>query len=529
LGDVSNASRDQERLRAAEVIASVCLATDLAMSFPLEHGLRSTLVANRLCEVLDVDLDTSNQVYFASMLMYTGCTGEAALGPQILAGDRSEDLVPYLFGNTVERATSMLRTLPPPGSSRLGRAFETVRRLPRLIANSQEQQTALCEVAEMLSRRLGLASDISGLFVFLTERWDGRSVLKRAEGDEIPLAVRIVILARDVSFQRHIGGDEHALAVATQRAGHAFDPGLVEALLGHAEEVLAAGDGGGSVWERVMGAEPKPWAMLQGDEIDGALAAFGDFADLISPSLAGHSTGLAELVAAAAGNAGLSEDEIRTLRRAAHVHDVGRVAIEPAVWEKTAALDRDEYEQIRLHPYHTERVLSESPFLESLSQVARNHHERLDGSGYHRGVGGASLSTPARLLAVADTFQAMTERRPHRAAFDPQDAAEELARQAEAGLLDREMTGAVIDAAGQPVPEMDRPGNLTQRETEVIGLAARGLQTKQIATALGISPKTADTHIQSAYRKMGVSTRAAATLYAMEHGLVHSGEFPIPD
>ena len=508
-------------------MASLCLATDLGMGFPLEHGFHATLMASRLCDLLDVDVETSNQVYFASMIMYSGCTSDAALGKETLSGSRTDNVIPHLFGGALERASGFVRALPPSDANTIERALEIGRRLPRLIANSREQQTAICEVAEMLSTRLGLPPEVNGLFTFLTERWDGRSVLRRAEGDGIPLAVRIVILARDVAFQRHIGGDAHATQVARERAGHAFDPEVAATFVAHADEVFAAVGSGGSTWDAVLEGEPKPWIFLEGDEIDQALAAIGDFADLVSPTLSGHSAGVARLVVRAAELAGFSGDEQRALRRAAHLHDVGRVAIDSRIWGKTEPLSRDEHEQVRLHPYHTERVLSQAPFFHDFTDIARDHHERLDGSGYHRGVEAKTLGAAARLLAAADTFQAMTEPRPHRPGKDPKAAAEELARLADQGLLDHAMVGAVIEAAGQEVPEMERPAGLTERETEVVGLLARGLQTKQIATALGISPKTADTHIQSAYRKMGVSTRATATLFAMEHGLVPSGELPI--
>ncbi len=184
-------------------------------------------------------------------------------------------------------------------------------------------------------------------------------------------------------------------------------------------------------------------------------------------------------------------------------------------------------EQVRLHAYHTERVLDRAPSLAALGSVAGAHHERLDGSGYHRNATAASLTPTARLLASADAFAAMIEPRPHRNALMAEEAAEILGEEADSGRHDPDLLAGVLEAAGQAVPRVARPAGLTARETEVIGLLARGLQTKQVARRLGISPKTADTHIQNAYRKIGVSTRAAATLYAMQHGLVPSGELPI--
>jgi HD-GYP domain-containing protein (c-di-GMP phosphodiesterase class II) len=213
--------------------------------------------------------------------------------------------------------------------------------------------------------------------------------------------------------------------------------------------------------------------------------------------------------------------------RAALVHDLGRVAVPVRIWQQAAPLTPDDWERVRLHAYYSERVLTRSPFLAALAVVASYHHERLDGSGYHRGTAATELTPPARLLATADAYHAMTEPRPHRAAYSPAQAAETLGQEARAGRLDPDAVTAVLEAAGQRVPRIGRPAGLTEREAEVVALLARGLQTKQVARRLGISVKTADHHVQNAYAKIGVSTRAAAALFAMQHGLTSWGELPI--
>jgi HD-GYP domain-containing protein (c-di-GMP phosphodiesterase class II) len=241
----------------------------------------------------------------------------------------------------------------------------------------------------------------------------------------------------------------------------------------------------------------------------------------------GHSAGVAELATAAGRRWGFEDAELVAIRRGALVHDVGRVAIPVRIWQQAAPLTPDDWEGVRLHAYHSDRVLTHSQFLAALSPVATFHHERLDGSGYHRGATGAALSRPARLLAAADVYHAMTESRPHRPALTPERAAQELGREVRAGRLDADAVTAVIEASGQRAPRVERPSGLTAREAQVVGLLARGLQTKQVARALGISIKTADRHVQNAYRKIGVSTRVAAALFAMEHGLAAWGELPI--
>jgi HD-GYP domain-containing protein (c-di-GMP phosphodiesterase class II) len=282
-----------------------------------------------------------------------------------------------------------------------------------------------------------------------------------------------------------------------------------------------------SLWEQILAYEPRPWRMLEGEGIDLGLAAMGHFSELATPHLVGHSGGVAALASAGARVLGFDRGERVTVRRAALVHDLGRVAVPVRIWEKTSPLTADDWEKVRLHAYHTERVLVRSPFLAGLATVAGLHHERLDGSGYHRGVAAASLDPMARLVAAADAYHAMTEPRPHRQAFSPGDAADALTVEARAGRLASEAVTAVLAAAGHPSPSIERPAGLTQREIEVVRLLARGRQTKQVARTLGISVKTADYHIQNAYRKMGVSTRAGATLFAMQHGLATLGELPV--
>jgi HD-GYP domain-containing protein (c-di-GMP phosphodiesterase class II) len=254
--------------------------------------------------------------------------------------------------------------------------------------------------------------------------------------------------------------------------------------------------------------------------VDRALWAMGAFADTASPYLTGHSAGVGELAGRAAETLGMEQADATALRRAGYLHDLGRAAVDPRVWAKPGPLSADEWEQVRLHPYHTERVLVRSPFLTPYARTACAHHERLDASGYHRGVNAAALPTAERVLATADAFQCKTEPRPYRAALSPREATRVLATEAEEGSLDPDVVLAVVEAADQETPSIRRPAGLTGREVEVLGLLARGRATKQIASTLGISTKTADRHIQNIYGKIGVSSRAAAALYAAESGLV---------
>jgi HD-GYP domain-containing protein (c-di-GMP phosphodiesterase class II) len=522
----SEASAGPERVRTAEVVAALCLATDLAMGFPFEHGLHATQIAARLGERLEIDAKTASETYYACLLSYCGCTADAEITAEIYGGDLAADFVPFFYGSQREMLAAVVRALPNPQNSAPVRALQIARRLTKAARSSKHHMVAQCEVGEMLAERLGLPNSMRGLFFTLTDRWDGKGPLGRASRDEIPIAVRIANVAGDAAVQHLFGGVDHAAAVIRERAGGAFDPQIAGCLADNAAELLT-GDREGSAWEETLASEPHPWLTLQGKEIDRALAAMGAFADLVSPSFVGHSAGVADLSEASAARCRLGVPERDVIRRAALVHDLGRVAVPARVWNRPGPLSADEWEQVRLHPYHTERVLSRSRFLAALAPIAGAHHERLDGSGYHRGTTGAMLTPGARLLAVADAYHAMTEPRPHREPLAPERAAEALGEEARQGRLDPDAVAAVLEVAGQAAPRIERPCGLTEREVEVIGLLARGLQTKQVASALGISVKTADRHIQNAYAKIGVSTRAAAALFAMEHGLAAWGELPI--
>src|SRR6185436_15060588 len=221
---------------------------------------------------------------------------------------------------------------------------------------------------------------------------------------------------------------------------------------------------------------------------------------------------------------GLPDASVTLVRRAALAHDLGRIGVSNAIWEEPGPLGFGEWERVRLHPHFTERAFAQSPALAAIGLLAGSHHERLDGSGYHRGTRGAGLDQPARILAAADCYGAMCEARPHRPALEASSARAELLQEVDAGRLDADAVDAVLACAGHRVRQRPRelPAGLTQRELEVLLVLVRGESNQEIATDLGISAKTVGHHVQHVYQKAGVRTRAAATLWAFEHDLVHT-------
>jgi hypothetical protein len=445
-------SQGAEQVRAAEVIGALCLATDLGMGFPFEHGLHTTLIATRLADRLGVDPAMVSETYYASMLAHSGCTTDAHVTAEVFGGALTTNFNPVMYARRREVFVGLLRTLPDPNGPALARAAQAARRLPRMARAAGPQFAAMCEMGQMLADGVGLPRSVGGLLAYLMARWDGNHPLGAAKGEGIPLPMRIVHVAVDAALQRLLGGEEHAVRVVREHAGHGLDPEVAACLAEDAPTILAV-DTEASVWEEMLAGEPRPHLTLEGKAIERALAAMGNFADLISPYLTGHSAGVAELAAAAARRCRIDDPE--ALRRAALVHDLGRVAIGARTWQKPGPLSADEWEQVRLHPYHTERVLSRSPFLAALAPVAGAHHERLDGSGYHRGCRGAELPLPARVLAAADAYHAMCEPRPHRESLSPERAAETPGRGGQQRPA-RPRCGRCGDRGGRPAGTANR-------------------------------------------------------------------------
>jgi HD-GYP domain-containing protein (c-di-GMP phosphodiesterase class II) len=281
-----------------------------------------------------------------------------------------------------------------------------------------------------------------------------------------------------------------------------------------------------STWDAVIDAEPALAVVLSAERFDAALEAIASFVDLKSPYFLGHARAVADLAAAAAERSGLDEAQIRTARRAGLVHGLGRLGVSNSIWDKPGPLGAGEWERVRLHPYLTDRMLHQSEALGPIGAVAAQLRERIDGSGYPRALSGAAISPAGRILGAADAYQSMLEPRPHRGPLSSDEAAASLRAEARAARLDADAVEAVLGAAGHRVTRRrEGPAGLTEREIEVLRLLARGLSNKDIAERLVISPKTVGNHVEHIYAKIDASTRAAAGLFAMRHGLLPEEEF----
>jgi HD-GYP domain-containing protein (c-di-GMP phosphodiesterase class II) len=511
--------RQNSGLRQAEIITALSLATDLGTGRPMEWAMRSALLGVRLGEALGVSEQELREVYYCALLAYVGCTSETDVALRLFGNDpatalASVDLVDQ--GDPQAMQTWMLEHIgagqPPSQRQR------TMANAGKLIA---QFKIGHCEVAQRLSAGLGLERSIPDALGQLYERWDGDGVPHQLKGEEITRPIRIMLLVRDIEAYLNTHGVEAAVAVVRQRAGTMHDPYIAARFCELAPDLCASMEQDAS-WENMLTCEPGARPYLSDDEFDNAALVFADFIDLISPFFTFHSRNVATLAEAAAREYGLPESDIRCLWRAALTHDVGKVAVPHGLWNRSRPLSSSEWERVRLHPYYTERILARPTLLAQVGAVAALHHEKLDGSGYHRSVRGDVVSPAARLLAAANFYRARVEPRPNRDALSPEEAAQAMRQEVRAGRLDSDAVNAVLKAAGHHTTPVrrERIAGLSEREIEVLRLIARGLSNRKMAQTLGVSEKTIGTHIMHIYDKIGCSTRSSATLFAMQHNLV---------
>ena len=506
-------------VRLTELLAALSLGTDLGMGHPLEHVLRQSVLAVRLGERIGLPPAERQVVLHTSLLAWVGCHVDAYEQAKWFGDDRAikHDIRSVDLGKPLESAVFVVRRVGAgrslPGRARVGVGF---------LSEGRRAMDAMFEnhwrAADALAERLGVDQAVRDGVAQTFERWDGKGEPDGARGDEILVASRLVNLADVVEVFHRVGGVDAALAVAEARRGTQFDPELVEVFGDAAAELFDELDAVGS-WESLMAAEPALSVELTEEELGSALEAVADFADLKSPFTIGHSRAVGELAEEAARGEGLPEAV--TVGRAGLLQDLGRLGVSNDVWDKPGPLTAAEFERVRLHPYLTERMLTSTPALASLASLAAHHHERLDGSGYPRGLRGDALSSGARILAAADVYRALVEPRPHRPAQSSAEAAVTARAEVKAGRLDGSAVEAVLRAAGHRARRRQTwPAGLTAREVEVLRLVARGLSHRQIAERLVISRKTASNHVERIYAKIGVSNRAMAALFAMQHGLL---------
>jgi HD-GYP domain-containing protein (c-di-GMP phosphodiesterase class II) len=503
-----------------EVLAALSLAIDLGLGQPMDHMLRSAAMGSRLAERLGLSARERGAVFYTGLVMWIGCHADS----HEYARWFGDDIAMRHASHFIDWSGAPYRRFL---MSNLGRGSTLPKRAQlaaKVFLDARGNLGALvqshCLSAALLAEEIGLGADVCEALPYAYERWDGSGLPAGAAGSQIPVAMRVAQLADIAEVHHRAYGASAAIAEVRRRSGKQFDPNMVAVFTAAADDLLRENE---DVWSTAAGLAPDPGEALSGPALDRLLRAMGDFVDLKCPFTLGHSRAVAELAENAGKCAGLPQDEIDTLRRAGYVHDLGRIGVSNRVWEKPSELTHAERERVHLHPYLTGRILARVGGLKAVREVAVNHHERLDGSGYPNGLRGDDLSVSDRVLGASESYCASMEPRPYRDALDETAAAKQLRSEAARGRLDGDAVEAVLEAAGhRPSRRAARPAGLTRRESEVLLHVAQGLSNREIASALWISEKTVRNHVEHIYAKIGVSNRIGASLYATRHGLIGS-------
>jgi HD-GYP domain-containing protein (c-di-GMP phosphodiesterase class II) len=448
-----------ETVRVSEVLSALSFALDLTEGQPLGHALRTCLIGMRLGERCGLGVTEGRDLYYALLLKDAGCSSNASRVFALFGGSgvSRHDLLRVDWGNYL-RAVRFGLALSVPGASwfeRARRIAEFAQRGPRVAAELVETRaTRGAEIVE----RLGFGPGVAEAVRSLDEHWDGSGQPRGLSGGGIPLLARIMGLAQTLEVLSAVDGPRVAVGAARERSGRWFDPALcsiAHELEGELHRWRALDEP--ALREEVEAREPGDAALLAGPgTLDRIALGFAEVVDAKSPFTAQHSYRMSEMSVRLAMRLGFEAAEIDSLRRAALLHDIGKLSVPNSILDKPAPLGAEEWEVVRLHPYYTLRILLHVRGFKQLAQVAASHHERLDGKGYFRGLAGAQFPLAAQILATADQYDALTAPRPYRPALPEETALKVMERERGTGVseacldaLAQELDGEMLGGAGR--------------------------------------------------------------------------------
>lgn len=511
-------------IRMAEVLAAFSLATDLGTGKSMGHALRACYLGMAMASELHLSTLEQAELYYSFLLMHSGCAALSLAMAPVIQGDELAaigDITLRDETNLLEMLGWMRRNVSPdaPLPTRLLNLIQALHHNP-----DDGDVRGVCEVAVRVAQRLDMPQGVQNAVRHYLERWDGKGPFG-LRGSAIPVNARILHLALKADACTAVHGRDAAETMVLEQKGKIFGPQVVDVFLSIARqsnlwETLARPD----LWEVVLDLEPdSPYRYVSEAKLDDVALAAADFVDLKSPSTVNHSRETAHFAEYIARRMDLPETETAIIRQAALVHDLGHLALPGYILRNQGHLSAVDKEKLRLHPYYTERVLSRVPALASIAAVAGMHHERMNGSGYYRGLAGDELPVSACILALADDFQ---ERLHADLKHPDRDPIEVLkAMQPDVGpLFSPDCFAALAEELGVAAPKPPRrgkwPAGLTDREVEVLQQVVKGDTNRQIAQELVISERTVAHHLEHIYDKIGISSRAAAVFFAMEHELI---------
>jgi putative nucleotidyltransferase with HDIG domain len=427
-----------KEVRLSEVIAGLSYALDLTEGQRPGHSVRSCAIGMRLAEVLGLSRQERSDLFYALLLKDLGCSSNASRFAALFGADDhtlKSNLVLMDWPRALESFRFVSQNVAP-GHFWFRRVWQALAVFSRGPKGARDVVLTRCERGADIACMLGFSEATSQAIRALDEHWDGQGQPYCLKGEEIPLLGRILGLAQTVEVFLTNYGLLTALDMALDRRGRWFDPVLVDALRSIRTDSafwrwLREGDtlaGIGSV-------EPEDCVfMADENRLDSVAEAFARVIDAKSPWTYRHSYGVAELTVGLAMRLGFSQAEVRELRRAALLHDLGKLSVSSLILDKPDKLTDDEFSIIRRHPAHTGQILNRVSCFRHLSDLAASHHERLDGRGYHQGRTAQDLDKSVRLLAVADVCDALRTSRPYRAGLETEHVLQIMGRDVGTGI-----------------------------------------------------------------------------------------------
>ena len=411
----------QEDIALSGVIGALSYALDVTEGQPAGHAVRSCMIGMRIAEELGLPAGVRSDLFYALLLKDAGCSTNAGRMAALFGADDQAAKRSARFVDWSRPARSVLwalRTVAPDASLRTRAA-----RLKGLAEAGDVTRGFVetrCHRGAEIARILYLSEETATAIRSLDEHWDGRGMPDALAGEAIPLLARILCLAQTVEVFHATGGVRAARRVTRRRRGRWFDPRLVDAL----ESVFRDRRFWASLDDPdVSGWEPTERLLVADDaRLDRIAEAFARVIDAKSPFTARHSERVAEIAVGIGAVLGFDPVLQRDLRRAGLLHDVGKLALSNRVLDKPGKLTDDEFALVKQHPGFSLQILERAACFAPIAALAANHHERIDGRGYPRGLGGAALDLPMRVLAVADVYEALTADRPYRGPLPVEEA-----------------------------------------------------------------------------------------------------------
>jgi putative nucleotidyltransferase with HDIG domain len=413
-------------LRLSDVVSALSAALDLTEGQPMGHAIRSCIIGMRIAEELQLSPQERSDLYYALLLKDSGCTTNAARMHKILGSDEIKAKREVKFEDWTKPSLSGLRYLLRnvlPGKSFARRLAKSVELGLQQDKNNAEMIGARCERGAEIARQVGMTEATAQAIRSLDEHWNGGGYPEGLQKEEIPLLARIINISQTAEVFASARSPLDALQVVSDRSGTWFDPEIARDF-----RSLKRDDG---FWLNVLSKHAREYAMQMEPgaatpaspaRIDSLCQAFAQVIDTKSPYTYNHSVGVAKAAVEIAQGMGLAPNTTTMVRRAALLHDIGKLSVSNAILEKPGKLTEDEWTIMKQHPVYTRVILQNISGFEHLAFVAAAHHERLDGSGYPDGLLAEELPLTARIICVADVYQAITETRPYRAGMSPDEA-----------------------------------------------------------------------------------------------------------